>query len=65
MSDAEERVLRKFLIVERKQGKIGLTKAMECDASVLKELEKKEYIVWDDMRIYLNLTPKAAAILEG
>ena len=65
MNDAEERILRKFLIIEKSQGRIGITKAMECEVSILRELERKGYIVWDDMRAYLSLTPKAIAILEG
>ena len=65
MNDAEERILRKFLIIERSQGRIGITKAMECQVSILNELERKGYIIWDDIRTYLNLTPKAVAILEG
>ena len=65
MTDSEERILRKFLVIEGASGRIGITKAMECEVSMLGDLEKKGYIVWDEMRAYLNLTPKAIAILEG
>tara|TARA_Y100000310_G_scaffold273913_1_gene289637 strand:- start:2 stop:208 length:207 start_codon:yes stop_codon:yes gene_type:complete len=65
MSGEEERILRQFYNIELAKGEVGVTKALEHEPKILKSLEDKEYITWNDLRTYFKLTDRAKAILEG